>query len=228
MIEDIYMQLSNVIERTEHYVRETLFNESTGHDWWHIKRVYNLALHIAGEEKKSGGQIDSVVVQLAVLLHDIADWKFQNGNDLIGSQKAREWLMSVNTDENTVSHVCQIIEKISFKGAGVSDNMPTIEGAIVQDADRLDALGAIGIARCFAAGVKLGNAIHDPDTSPTIHKTVEDYKKFRSTSINHFYEKLFLLKDRMKTKAGRSLAEERHHYMEKFIERFFSEWVGRI
>ncbi len=221
------MQPADIIQRTEQYVREVLGHDNTGHDWWHTKRVHNLSLHIAEEEAKKGGRVDLFVVQLAALLHDIADWKFQNGDDLAGPQKALEWLTSLDTDKNAISHVCQIIEGISFKGAGVSDAMPTIEGAIVQDADRLDALGAVGIARCFATGVKLGNIIHDPETSPTMHKTVEEYKKLRSTSVNHFYEKLFLLKGRMKTEPGRKLAEKRHHYMEVFIERFLAEWNGK-
>lgn len=142
-------------------------------------------------------------------------------------QKTVNWLTAMNIDKNIASHVCRIIEEISFKGAGVSDDMSTIEGEIVQDADRLDALGAIGIARCFATGTKLGNIIYDPEILSAIHKTAEEYKKLRSTSINHFYEKLFLLKNRMKTNAGKCLAEERHKYMERFINQFLREWDGK-
>jgi uncharacterized protein len=222
------MQQSDVIQKTEQYVRELLSGDKTGHDWWHTKRVHNVSLHIAEEETKIGTNVNIFVVQLAALLHDIADWKFQNGDESVGPQKAMKWLESIGVDKNTSSHVCQIIKDISFKGAGVSDDMPTTEGAIVQDADRLDALGATGIARCFATGTKLGNTIYDPEIFPTIHNTVYEYKKLRSTSINHFYEKLFLLKDRMKTNTGKKLAEERHHYMEMFIQRFLSEWNGEL
>lgn len=222
------MQQTDIIKKTEQHVRGLLSADKTGHDWWHSKRVHDLSLCIAGEEIKNGAQVDLFVVQLAALLHDIADWKFHDGDESAGPQKARKWLQSINADDNIVSHVAQIIEKISFKGAAVFDAMPTIEGAIVQDADRLDALGAVGIARCFATGVKLGNTIHDPEVAPALHKTAEEYKNIRSTSINHFYEKLFLLKDRMKTNAGKRLAKERHHYMEAFIERFLCEWNGKM
>lgn len=217
---------NNVINKTIQHVRQILEGENTGHDWWHTKRVFDLSLRIAKEESKNGVKVDMFIVQLAALLHDIADWKFQGGNESVGPQKAREWLKSIDVDEAIISHVCQIIEGVSFKGAGVSDQLSTIEGAIVQDADRLDALGAIGIARCFATGTKLGNTIHNPEIQPTIHKTVEEYKKFRSTSINHFHEKLFLLKDRMKTNTGRHLAEARHAYMEAFVQQFLCEWNG--
>lgn len=222
------MQINETIEKTKRHVRQLLGSESTGHDWWHIKRVYDLSMHIAEEETKRGARVDLTVVRLASLLHDIADWKFQNGDESAGPQKAREWLSFVSVHEKTISHVCQLIEGISFKGAGVSDALPTIEGSIVQDADRLDALGAIGIARCFATGVKLGNIIHDPEVAPTLHKTVEEYKKLRSSSINHFHEKLFLLKDRMKTNTGKQLAQIRHQYMEQFVERFLLEWDGKV
>lgn len=222
------MQQADIIKKTKQHVRKLLSNDNTGHDWWHSKRVYDLSLRIAGEEIKNGAQVDLFVVQLAALLHDIADWKFHDGDESAGPQKARKWLQSIKADENIVSHVARIIEKISFKGASVSDTMPTIEGAVVQDADRLDALGAVGIARCFATGVKLGSTIHDPEITPAFHKTVKEYKNIRSTSINHFYEKLFLLKDRMKTTAGKRLAKARHHYMEAFIERFLCEWDGKM
>jgi uncharacterized protein len=222
-----HLQENEIVQKTEQHVHELLCNDNTGHDWWHTKRVYDLALHIAEEEKKNGSKVDLFVVKLAALLHDIADWKFQNGDELVGPQKAKEWLSSMDVAEDAASHICQIIKNISFKGAGVIDAMPTIEGAIVQDADRLDALGAVGIARCFATGTKLGNTIHDPKIVPTMHKTVDEYKKLRSTSINHFYEKLFLLKGRMKTKTGRRLAERRHDYMETYIQRFLCEWDGK-
>lgn len=219
---------NGIIEKTEVYVRETLSGDTTGHDWWHTERVCNTALHIAEEEAKSGVRVDFLVVRLAALLHDIADWKFDGNDELAGSKKAISWLTSLNIDKNIAAHVCDIIEEISFKGVGVSDGVSTLESAIVQDADRLDALGAVGVARCFATGSKLGNIIHNPATPPAIHKTVEEYKKLRSTSINHFYEKLFLLKDRMKTNTGKRLAEKRHKYMEEFIEQFLLECSGMV
>lgn len=221
------MKQDDIIQKTEEYVRKTLAGDTTGHDWWHTKRVYNVSMRIAEEETKAGARIDFIVVQLAALLHDIADWKFEGGDEEACPKKAMEWLTSININKNIASHVCDIIKEIPFKGAGVSDDMSTIEGAIIQDADRLDALGAIGAARCFATGTKLGNIIHDPDIPSVMHKTAEEYKKLRSTSVNHFYEKLFLLKDRMKTNTGKRLAEERHKYMEKFIEQFQREWDGR-
>lgn len=220
------MQENDIIQKTEEYVRETLAGDTTGHDWWHTKRVYNVSIRIAEEETKSGARINFLIVQLAAFLHDIADWKFEGGDENAGTKKAMKWLTFININKNTASRVCDIIKEISFKGAGVSDIPSTIEGAIVQDADRLDALGAIGAARCFATGTKLGNTIHDPDIPPAMHKTAEEYKKLRSTSVNHFYEKLFLLKERMKTKTGKRFAEKKHKYMEKFIEQFLREWDG--
>lgn len=222
------MEQNDIIRETERYVQETLGIESSGHDWWHAKRVHNKALHIAKEEAGIGKDVDTFVVRLAALLHDIEDWKFSGGDDLAGPKKAEKWLEGLGVERKIISHVSQIIKDLSFKGAMTSDPMTTIEGAIVQDADRLDALGAIGIARCFATGVKLGNAIHEPGETPILNKTREEYKKLGSSSINHFYEKLFLLKDRMKTEAGRRLAAERHRYMEDFLARFLREWDGKI
>ncbi len=212
-----------IIRRTAEYVRSLLEGESSGHDWWHVYRVWKMSLRIAEEE----GGVDLFVVQLAALLHDIADWKFHGGDDTVGPKLAKEWLEKLNVDEEVISHVCEIIENLSFKGAGVRTKMQTKEGMIVQDADRLDALGAIGIARCFATGGKMGNVLHDPEAKPRYHRTFEEYKRSRSTSINHFYEKLLLLKDMMNTETARRIAEDRHRFMEKFLERFFDEWEGK-
>lgn len=214
---------NDIIQKTEQYVRETLAGDTTGHDWWHTKRVYNVSMRIAEEEAKGVAKIDILVVRLAALLHDIDDWKFQNSNESGLPQKAAMWLTAMNINKNIASHICRIIEEIFFKGAGVSDDMSNIEGAIVQDADRLDALGAVGVARCFATGAELGNIIHNPEIPPAMHNAAEEYKKRRSTSINHFYEKLFLLKGRMKTNTGKRLAEKRHNYMEEFIDQFLFE-----
>ncbi len=213
----------DVIRQTEAFVRAKLEGEGTGHDWWHILRVRNLAVRLAKEE----GVEDLRTVELAALLHDIADWKFNGGDAAAGSRVAREWLASIGTDEKTIAHVSEIIDHLSFKGAGVATPMRTKEGMVVQDADRLEALGAIGIARAFAYGGAKGREFYNPDVKPQMHGSFEAYKKSVGTTINHFYEKLLLLKDRMNTAAARRIAEERHTYMENFLARFFAEWEGR-
>ena len=214
------MNKESIIKQTEEYVRKELEGEATGHDWWHVYRVWQNAINIGKNEG-----VDLFVVQLAALLHDIADWKFTNDVET-GPKAAGEWLEKLNVDEDVISHVCEIIRDVSFKGAGVESKMKTKEGMVVQDADRLDALGAVGVARCFATGAKLGNEIHDPRVRSTFHKTFEEYKKLRSTSINHFYEKLLFLKNRMNTETAKKIAEERHKFMEQFLERFYKEWEG--
>lgn len=210
---------SDIIKLTEQYVHEKLDGEGTGHDWWHIHRVRNLALAIAQTE-----QADLFVVELAALLHDIADWKFHHGDQEIGPQTARAWLLSHNVDLATINHVCTIIKDISFKGAHVATPMKSIEGQIVQDADRLDALGAIGIARCFAYGGSRNQVMYDPHQKPIMHANFEEYKNKSNITINHFYEKLLLLKDRLNTQAARTIAYERHKFMEQFLNQFFTEW----
>ncbi len=217
-----------VIQKTKMFVRERLEDEPTGHDWWHVYRVWRMSKRIADEESKRGTVINLFVVELAALLHDIADYKFNNGDEEVGLKITREWLSSLKVPEEIIVQVCEIIKQISFKGAGVESKPSSIEGEIVQDADRLDALGAIGIARCFATGSRLGNPIHIPGLKPIHHNSFEEYKTKRTTSINHFYEKLLLLKDRMNTETGRRLAEGRHKYMEEYLERFFKEWEGEL
>ncbi|HWQ99784.1 MAG TPA: HD domain-containing protein [Candidatus Methylomirabilis sp.] len=209
-----------VIQQTHDHVRLALEGEGTGHDWWHIERVRALALRIGAEEGA-----DLFIVELGALLHDIADWKFHD-DEHAGPRATREWLSSLNADQAVVDHVCDIVRGISFKGAGVATNMETLEGRVVQDADRLDALGAIGIARAFAYGGSKNRPLHDPDVVPTLHATFDAYRRDQGTTINHFYEKLLLLKDRMNTRVGKRLAEERHRYMEEYLERFFREWKG--
>lgn len=167
---------------------------------------------------------DLLVVELAALLHDIADWKFAGGDETAGPRAAREWLERLGVPTDVTNHVCAIIAQMSFKGAGVQSTMPTIEGKVVQDADRLDALGAIGIARAFAYGGHRGSPIHDPDLKPVLHTSFEHYKAGRGSTINHFHEKLLLLKDRMNTATGRRLARERHEFMVEFLQRFEREW----
>ena len=195
--------------------------EGSGHDWWHVYRVWKNAIHIGKQES-----VDIFVVELAALLHDVADWKFHDGNDEIGPQVAKEWLESLSVSEEIVSHVCQIIKDISFKGAGVVTAMKTTEGMVVQDADRLDALGAIGIARTFAYGGSKNREMYNPDINPEMHTSFEQYKNSQGTSINHFYEKLLLLKELMNTATAKQIAEKRHAVMEDYLNQFYREWEG--
>jgi uncharacterized protein len=169
---------------------------------------------------------DLLIVELAALLHDIADWKSHGGDSTIGPEMARVWLNSLGVEPTVIERVCRIVANISFKGAGVAQPELSLEGKVVQDADRLDALGAIGIARAFAYGGAKGRMIHDPEVQPTEHRTAEAYLKGGGTTINHFYEKLLLLKDRMNTATGKALAEKRHRFMEDYLRRFFEEWEG--
>jgi len=213
-----------IIEKTERFAKNKLRGEGTGHDWWHTLRVNKMAKRIGKEEGA-----DLFVVELAALLHDIADWKFQDkGDDSVGAIIAKEWLESLGVEDKIVSHVCSIIKDVSFKGAGVKDKLDSPEGKTVQDADRLDAIGAIGISRCFAYGGNVGRQIYNPNIKPKKHKSFAEYKKNNSPSINHFYEKLLLLKNRMHTETGKKLARERHEFMEKYLNRFFREWEGKV
>lgn len=216
------MNQTEILTKTEAYVKDALAGEGSGHDWWHIYRVWQNALHIAQHE-----EVDLFVVQLAALLHDIADHKFHDGDDTVGPKVARVWLEKLNVEENVIEHVCRIIKDISFKGAQVETPMHSSEGQVVQDADRLDAIGAIGIARTFAYGGHKGHLLYDPAISPEAHTSFEAYKQSTAPTINHFYEKLLLLKDRMNTATGRALAEKRHQVMEDFLVQFFAEWDGR-
>lgn len=208
-----------IITDTADYVRRTLAGDSSGHDWWHIERVRRNAVQIAVVEGA-----DDAVCELAALLHDIADWKFHSGDDTLGPRVARDWLQRSGVDGAVVEHVSAIIAGVTFKGAGVATDMPTLEGRCVQDADRLDAIGAIGIARAFAFGGHFGRVMYDPDQPPEPHATFAAYKQKSGPTINHFYEKLLLLKDRMQTNEGRRLAEERHQFMTTFLAQFFTEW----
>ncbi len=213
------MNPRDVIDRTAAHIQQSSTGDSSGHDWWHIYRVWRTARSIAELERA-----DLFVVELAALLHDIADWKFHGGDETAGPLAARSWLSTLDVEPATIEHVCEIVAKLSFKGAEVPTPMPTLEGRIVQDADRLDALGAIGIARAFAYGGHKGREIFDPHAPPQPHDSFEAYKKSAGPSINHFYEKLLLLRDRMNTDAARRLADERHHFMEQFLAQFFAEW----
>ena len=212
-----------VIKKTKIFVKETLKNAESGHDWWHIYRVWKNAKGILKTEKA-----DSFIVQLAALLHDIADSKFHNNDLEIGPRVASEFLKELQVDAPVVDQVAKIIRSGSFKGAGTDDSMTTIEGKIVQDADRLDALGAIGVARAFSYDGKKDREMYNPDQPPVMHKTFEQYSKNKGHTINHFYEKLLLLKDRMNTTAGKTIAEKRHEYMEEFLNQFYREWNGEV
>ncbi len=218
------MDKKQVINDTEDYVINELSGESSGHDWWHVYRVRNNAMEIAKSEKGA----DLFVVELAALLHDIADYKLHGGDTTIGPKTARKWLNSKNVEKDVTNHVVKIIEEIDFKGAGVKSVPTTLEGKIVQDADKLDAIGAIGIARTFAFGGKFGAEIYNPGVKPVLHKSFKAYKNSKGGPvINHFYEKLLLLKDRMNTKSAKRIAIARHKYMEDFLKRFYDEWDGR-
>lgn len=216
------MNKDAMIKSTAKHVKLEMLKEGSGHDWWHVYRVWKTALKIAKQEKGT----DITVVQLGALLHDIADWKFSGGDETAGEKAARAWLEKIGTDPKVVDKVCYIVRNVSFKGAGVKDRMKTKEGRVVQDADRLDAMGAIGIARTFMYGGHKGRLIYDPRHKPEKHYTFEEYKASESPSINHFYEKLLLLKRRMKTKEGRRLAKERDAFMRRYLKRFFEEWKG--
>ena len=210
---------SALIERVAAQIRRRFVGESSGHDWYHIQRVWKLTQQIAARE---GANLE--IAELGALVHDIADWKFCAGDETVGPREARRLLSDEGVPDDVIEAVADIVATISFKGAGVTTAMKTLEGQCVQDADRLDAMGAIGIARCFAYGGHAGRAMYDPDVHPTMHATAEAYKSAKGTSLNHFHEKLFLLKDRMNTASGRAMAEERHRYMMEFVDRFLHEW----
>lgn len=212
-----------LIEATALEMKKRLAGEGSGHDWWHIWRVWHMAKRLQSTE---GGS--PLVTELAALLHDIADWKFHDGDDLAGGREARKWLESQGAPEEIISHVSDIIDGLSYKGAGVPTPMSTIEGKIVQDADRLDVIGAIGIARCFAYGGSKNRALHDPEADYSLHETAEAYKAGDKSSLHHFYDKLLLLKDRLNTQSARRIASERHKYLEDYLTRFLQEWEGKI
>jgi uncharacterized protein len=211
----------DLIDKTILFVKEKLENAEGGHDWFHIERVYKNAVLISKNEVCNSG-----IVQLGALLHDIADSKFHDGDETVGPRIAREFLESENVDEDIITHVVNIIENISYKGGNFEKKFSSIELDVVQDADRLDAIGAIGIARTFNYGGFKNRAIYDPNIAPISSMTKEQYKKNDSPTLNHFYEKLLLLKDKMNTETGKQIAQERHRYMEGFLSQFYAEWEG--
>ncbi|MDB5135556.1 MAG: hypothetical protein JWP37_2159 [Mucilaginibacter sp.] len=207
-----------IIDKTQKFVRKTLENAEGGHDWWHIHRVWINAKHIAQTENA-----DLLVVELSALLHDIADSKFHGGDEEIGPATAGDFLRSLDVDEDIVGHVQQIIRHISFKAGFEKTTFHSKELEIVQDADRLDAIGAIGIARTFNYGGFKGHEIYNPDIIPNLNMNKEEYKNSTAPSINHFYEKLLLLKDKMNTDTGKQLAKQRHQFMETYLAQFYLE-----
>jgi uncharacterized protein len=215
------MANEKLIEQTIAFVKLQLQNAEGGHDWFHIERVYKNTLAIAKEE-----ECDLFVCQLGALLHDIADSKFHNGDEKIGPQTARIFLESEQVSKEIIEHVIRIIENISFKGGNFQKEFNSIELLVVQDADRLDAIGAIGIARAFNYGGFKNRTIYNPAIKPNLTMSKEEYKNADAPTINHFYEKLLSLKDKMNTESGKKIADKRHEFMEMFLEQFYGEWQG--
>jgi uncharacterized protein len=216
------MNHEDIIEKTIDFVKETLANAEGGHDWWHIQRVWKVAKYIAQHETHA----TLLVVELGALLHDIADSKFHGGDETIAPRKARAFLESWQVSEEVISHVENIITHISFKGGNFTKQFHSLELDIVQDADRLDAIGAIGIARAFNYGGFKNRELYNPDIKPDLNMTKEAYKNSQAPTLNHFYEKLLLLKDGMNTATGKLMAIQRHAFMEQFLDEFYQEWDG--
>lgn len=212
----------DLIEATKNFVKKELAGAEGGHDWFHIERVYKNAILIAKNEK-----VDPLTVALGALLHDIADSKFHNGDSTVGPRVAAAFLIKQNVDSNIINHVVKIIENISYSSnIGNRDVFKSIELDVVQDADRLDALGAIGIARTINYGGFKNRTIYNPDIKPNLNMTKAEYKASTAPTINHFYEKLLLLKDKMNTKTGKKIASQRHDFMLLYLKQFFAEWNG--
>ncbi|MEI6754617.1 MAG: HD domain-containing protein [Paludibacter sp.] len=217
------MSNERIIEQTIAFVKQTLEEAEGGHDWWHIYRVWQLSKLIAGTEN-----VSLLVVELGALLHDIADSKFNNGDEEKGPLTALHFLNTLDLKGSVIEHVVHIIRNISFKGGKELRKFSSLELDVVQDADRLDALGAIGIARTFNYGGFMNRELYNPEIPPNLSMTKEEYKNSTAPTLNHFYEKLLLLKDRMNTTTGRQLAKHRHEFIEQFLDEFYAEWNGRI
>jgi len=216
------MTNTQIIEETIAFVKETLKGAEGGHDWFHIQRVFKNTLLIAKDENA-----DVLIVTLGALLHDIADAKFHDGDETIGPKMAQEFLTSLQVEKKVIGHVIKIIENISYKSSLDSKKLFTSkELMVVQDADRLDAIGAMGIARAFNYGGFMNRELYNPEIAPNLQMTKEEYKKSKAPTINHFYEKLLLLKDKMNTESGKKLAEKRHQFMLDYLEQFYKEWNG--
>jgi uncharacterized protein len=212
----------DLIRATAQFIEHKFANEGSGHDWAHIRRVWLMARRLA----VASPEADREVTELAALLHDIADWKFHDGDYEAGPRAARAWLQGLGAADPLIGRVETIIREVSFKGLGVETPVSTVEGALVQDADRLDAIGAIGIARAFAYGGHKGRPLHDPAVAPVTHDSFASYQQNTAPTLNHFYEKLLHLKDRLHTPAAREVAEQRHGFMEAYVARFLAEWDG--
>lgn len=212
---------SLVLRKVVTFARKHYGSDAGGHDWHHIERVWKMAKNLARLEKA-----DTFVVQVAALLHDVADWKV-SGSLQESGRVSSVLLKKLGVDEPTIKHIARIVNNVSFKGAGVADHMPSLEGKIVQDADRLDAIGAIAIARTFAWGGSKGRSIYNPNEQRTLHKSFQAYAKGQGSSIAHFYEKLLLLKKRLHTKSAKKLAEPRQKFMREYLGQFFREWKGK-
>lgn len=210
-----------ILNKTRDFVQKELEGAEGGHDWWHIERVWKLSRKIAATEKA-----DLFIVELGALLHDIADAKFFDGNETLGPLKATHFLQSLGVEENVIAHIRHIIENISFKGGNEKQRFRSPELDVIQDADRIDAMGAIGIARTFNYGGFKNRELYNPHIKPDLHMTREQYKKSNAPTINHFYEKLLLLKDRMNTQTGKKMAEKRHDFMLGYLQEFYEEWEG--
>jgi uncharacterized protein len=218
------MSNQELVSKTADFIKKKFEKEGSGHDWWHLCRVWQLSKHIASSEKGA----DMLIVELAALLHDIADHKFHGGDTEIGAVEAGKWLRSIRAEQRVVKHVEEIVRHISFISSKQKSQLSTIEGYIVHDADKLDAIGAIGIARVFAFGGAHGRIIYDPNQAHLENYTYENAVAANSSALHHFYEKLLLLKDRMLTKTGKEMAEHRHKYMEGYLKEFYAEWEGKI
>ncbi|MFD2717779.1 HD domain-containing protein [Hymenobacter monticola] len=212
----------DLITATAAFIEQKFADEGSGHDWAHIRRVWLMARRLAAHSPEANPEI----TELGALLHDIADWKFHGGDYEAGPRAARAWLLSQHAPEDVITRVETIIREVSFKGLGVDTPVSSLEAALVQDADRLDAIGAVGIGRAFAYGGHKGRPLHDPAVPPVAHESFASYQKNTAPTLNHFYEKLLHLKDRLQTPAARAVAEERHAYMEGFVARFLAEWEG--
>ncbi len=217
------MDKEKIIAATIAFVKKELKNAEGGHDWFHIARVFKNSILISKDEK-----VDVFIVSLAALLHDIADPKFYNGDETVGPRVAIKFLKEQEVDEKIINHVVDIIKHISYKNSfnTASKKFTSIELEVVQDADRLDAIGAIGIARCFNYGGFKNRGLYDPEVIPNLNMTKEEYKKSDAPTINHFYEKLLLLKDKMNTASGKKIATQRHAFMETYLQQFYDEWDG--
>lgn len=213
-------QLS-IINHTVRFVQDELNDDTSGHDWWHIYRVVKIAQYLYFEEQKG----DLFLILMSALLHDIADWKL-NEDPNVGLKKIQYWLEKFELESDIMNSILKTIDEISFKGAKVSDLTTSIETQIVQDADRIDAIGAIGIARAFSYGAVKSQPMHNPSIQPIFHESFSQYQKSKTTTINHFYEKLLLLKDRMNTVTAQKIAIKRHHFLQEYLNQFLVEWEG--